>query len=480
MVAGSDSYNSPATRDAEIKRLAARGGRVERFEDGSAIVTLKGQTYKFLGDDSFHRPAGTNAPGIQTAKAGSGSKSPAAMPTVSPTSASPAPTSASGSEFDIASGLDEGDTLLSRLNFIVGFIGGNPVEFTDDELAEFDTEAHTEDDGHDHGGERQNAPGGLGAIEGWTGGTMTEASRDSKGPTPGASALMGVLTDKFGGTSGGIYNYRNIRGGDSLSVHAEGRAGDLMVPVGAPLGDNVSSWLEANADRLGIQRIIWKGRSWDRKRRVWRDYNGVNPHNDHVHWELTPEAAARPDLYNGLGGKDAKGGSPVAKEKFGDLGSRLDAVRDVLGGRKRAADVDGERADKYGDPVGSMAATFAKARQRQPTAGKAASRVALASGEPGDLQRHALSRFAEFGWSNSEAAALIELWQRESGWNPAAQNPTSTAFGIAQFLDSTWAGVGAKKSSDPSAQIDAGLRYIKQRYGSPTAAMAFWRRNHWY
>ena len=31
---------------------------------------------------------------------------------------------------------------------------------------------------------------------------------------------------------------------------------------------------------------------------------------------------------------------------------------------------------------------------------------------------------------------------RESGGNPLAENPTSTASGLWQFLDSTWAGYG--------------------------------------
>lgn len=32
--------------------------------------------------------------------------------------------------------------------------------------------------------------------------------------------------------------------------------------------------------------------------------------------------------------------------------------------------------------------------------------------------------------------------QRESGFNPTAENPTSTASGLYQFIDSTWAGFG--------------------------------------
>lgn len=42
---------------------------------------------------------------------------------------------------------------------------------------------------------------------------------------------------------------------------------------------------------------------------------------------------------------------------------------------------------------------------------------------------------ARRGWTGSQWNALDRLWQNESGWDHTAQNPTSTAFGIAQFLN---------------------------------------------
>ncbi|WLW38530.1 tail length tape measure protein [Streptomyces phage Vanseggelen] len=89
---------------------------------------------------------------------------------------------------------------------------------------------------------------------------------------------------------------------------------------------------------------------------------------------------------------------------------------------------------------------------------------------------------AKRGWTGSEWTALERLWTNESGWNPHAQNPTSTAYGIAQFLDETWAGYGIPKTSNAAKQIEAGLRYIEARYGKPNAALAFWnnRYPHWY
>jgi SLT domain-containing protein len=86
----------------------------------------------------------------------------------------------------------------------------------------------------------------------------------------------------------------------------------------------------------------------------------------------------------------------------------------------------------------------------------------------------------QLGGNTGQSSCLNQLWQRESGWNPSAQNPTSTAYGIPQFLNSTWASTGIAKTSDPYRQIDAGLIYIKNRYGSPCAAWAFWQAHKWY
>lgn len=87
----------------------------------------------------------------------------------------------------------------------------------------------------------------------------------------------------------------------------------------------------------------------------------------------------------------------------------------------------------------------------------------------------------QFGWGNErELAAWYTLGMKESGWNNNAQNPTSTAYGIGQFLNSTWAGVGIGKTSDPYTQVLAMAKYIKNRYGSPSAALSFHLSHNWY
>ena len=55
-----------------------------------------------------------------------------------------------------------------------------------------------------------------------------------------------------------------------------------------------------------------------------------------------------------------------------------------------------------------------------------------------------------------EYRCLELLWHNESRWNPRADNPKSSAWGIPQLLK--------YKEKDPYKQIDQGLKYIKHRY----------------
>ena len=87
---------------------------------------------------------------------------------------------------------------------------------------------------------------------------------------------------------------------------------------------------------------------------------------------------------------------------------------------------------------------------------------------------------AALGWTGSEWAALNSLVMNESGWCNTIQNPDSTAYGIGQFLNTTWASTGYTKTSSPQTQIAAMLLYIKNTYGSPSAAWQFEQDNGYY
>lgn len=120
----------------------------------------------------------------------------------------------------------------------------------------------------------------------------------------------------------------------------------------------------------------------------------------------------------------------------------------------------------FGIPPGRSVASFERRPQggggALPGGGSVAANIALGRQEA-----------SGFGWGTGPSwHDLFLLWNRESGWRNNAQNPTSSAYGIAQFLDSTWATVGGHKTSSPGQQIFLGLRYIQRRYNNPETAWA--------
>ena len=87
---------------------------------------------------------------------------------------------------------------------------------------------------------------------------------------------------------------------------------------------------------------------------------------------------------------------------------------------------------------------------------------------------------AQHGWAGSEFSCLVSLWNRESGWNAHAANP-SGAYGIPQALPgSKMASAGADWRTNPATQIKWGLKYVQDRYGTPCEAWTFKRARGWY
>jgi len=101
----------------------------------------------------------------------------------------------------------------------------------------------------------------------------------------------------------------------------------------------------------------------------------------------------------------------------------------------------------------------------------------LSDSDPHDIAKALLP---EFGFSSGEYGCLESLWNRESGWNTHAANP-SGAYGIPQALPgSKMASAGADWQNDPVTQIKWGLGYIQDRYGSPCGAWGHSQATGWY
>ena len=86
-----------------------------------------------------------------------------------------------------------------------------------------------------------------------------------------------------------------------------------------------------------------------------------------------------------------------------------------------------------------------------------------------------------YGWTENDFNCLVKLWERESNWNPNAHNKSSGAHGICQALPaSKMASEGSDYMTNYKTQIRWGLKYIKNRYGTPANAWAHSQQKGWY
>lgn len=114
-------------------------------------------------------------------------------------------------------------------------------------------------------------------------------------------------------------------------------------------------------------------------------------------------------------------------------------------------------------------------------AGTAAAVPPSAPVPAGSAREIAQGMLSSYGWGMDQFSCLDALWQRESGWNHLAANPSSGAYGIPQALPgSKMASAGADWQTNPATQIAWGLGYIAGRYGSPCGAWGHSQSVGWY
>ncbi|WP_238335745.1 lytic transglycosylase domain-containing protein [Serinicoccus kebangsaanensis] len=158
----------------------------------------------------------------------------------------------------------------------------------------------------------------------------------------------------------------------------------------------------------------------------------------------------------------------AAEQAAADAAAAEQAAADAAAAEQAAA----ERAAEQ-----EQAASRDQARQAvQPQPEPAAQPV-----YSGDSRSIAQSMLGSYGWGMDQWGCLDSLWQKESGWNHTAMNPSSGAYGIPQSLPgSKMASAGADWQTNPATQIQWGLGYISGRYGSPCAAWAHSQAVNWY
>lgn len=137
----------------------------------------------------------------------------------------------------------------------------------------------------------------------------------------------------------------------------------------------------------------------------------------------------------------------------------------------------GQEGSVIGGWAGQSASSMMDAILAQLRAQAAAASGSFTPGAPATGSAAAAQAFARSilpgGWS---WPALLSLWQRESGWNAYAVNPSSGAYGIPQSL-----GHGHPYNlGDYANQVRWGISYIAGRYGNSQNAWAHELAFNWY
>lgn len=118
---------------------------------------------------------------------------------------------------------------------------------------------------------------------------------------PGTQALAAWIVSRTGIRSAGTRRSpaKPSTAGRERDLHEEGRAVDAMIAApytdaGNAAGDALANFLVLHAVELGVQLVIWARVEWAASRvgAAWESYAGAEDHRDHVHVELSPDAAA--------------------------------------------------------------------------------------------------------------------------------------------------------------------------------------------
>lgn len=274
----------------------------------------------------------------------------------------------------------------------------------------------------------------------------------------------------------------------SADNHGRGLAGDFsngtgntpeMIALANDIANTYPGSMELIHEYPGFNRQIKNGRFVGGGGGSWGFYAGAGNHANHVHWAMnTPPTIP-------FGGGVFKGGS--GGEGGGGF---FDFVGQMV---KPAWDAIIDKIPKYEGSKGTFAETpaaFLKTgaglvwdfvKEKAASFGGGGSSAGVdTSGVSGPVVAQVEEIFKRHGWTGQQWEDAKWIIGKESGWNPSAVNPSSGAYGLFQFLGATKQTYLPGPDYSVPTQANAGARYMKDRYGSPTAARRFWEAHNWY
>ncbi|MGW0827464.1 aggregation-promoting factor C-terminal-like domain-containing protein [Streptomyces sp. NPDC002845] len=156
----------------------------------------------------------------------------------------------------------------------------------------------------------------------------------------------------------------------------------------------------------------------------------------------------------------------TSAKKNAEAAARKQAAKDAIAKKEEAERAEQERKERE---AAELAASRSATRD-------ASSFNVQSSYTIAEVQEMARQMVPADQWT-----CFSEIVQRESSWNYTAANPASEAYGLVQSNPgSKMASVAPDWRTNPATQIQWGLNYMNERYGSPCDAWNFWTVNHYY
>jgi hypothetical protein len=182
----------------------------------------------------------------------------------------------------------------------------------------------------------------------------------------------------------------------------------------------------------------------------------------------------------GLADADTLAAVPLLATPSGSGNEFGVGLRD-LSAQRKADDALAARAGAAATGAGRSLVDLARRQVVAEAARKQAIAVRTSRNVVRDPRAYARLLVQQRGWSASQFTCLNLLWNRESGWNYRAMNPSSGAYGIPQALPGSKMGsIAPDWRTNPATQIKWGLNYIAERYGTPCGAWGHSESVGWY
>jgi TP901 family phage tail tape measure protein len=338
----------------------------------------------------------------------------------------------------------------------------------------------------------------LGGPGGASGNPAQADGDTSKKWNPLATMHVNTPYGKRGAWAAGYHTGTDLRGTTGTPIHAVAPGRVVFVGWGGAYGNftkldhgkdgagrNVQSWYaHQSAQNVRRGEVVDGGEQIGKVGYTGRVFP-KGPGGSHLHLEirLNGRDVNPMSWLRGSSGVSGAGGTDVGDPTQMPDWSKMKGVKAHADWLDALGMFDQGWASKKTLPALLSARFAADLEKAGLTPGTSSTPGNLSKGVSGTNQEIGRQMMLRMGWAANQWPSLKALWTGESNWDEHAYNRSSGATGIPQALPgSKMRSAGADWRTNAATQIEWGLGYIKDRYGSPSKAYSTWnnRHPHWY